>query len=197
VIKAVIFDCFGVLTNDGWLPLKNKYFGHDEELFEKASELNRQSNARQLSYPDFISAIAELAGVSKEEVRRGIESQDRVRNDELFSYIKTLKPDFKIGMLSNASSNMLSELFTKDQIALFDEIVLSFDTGVTKPDEQAYKMVARKLGVQPGQCVFIDDQQRHVAGARQAGMQPIIYSDFDQFKAEFEKLLADTATTNN
>jgi hypothetical protein len=45
MIRAIIFDCFGVLTTDAWLPFKNKYFAQNEVLMARASELNKQSDA--------------------------------------------------------------------------------------------------------------------------------------------------------
>src|SRR5690348_2888052 len=62
MIKAIVFDCFGVLTSDGWLPFKKKYFGHDSALTEEATSLNKQVDAGLISYDDFVPAVAKLAG---------------------------------------------------------------------------------------------------------------------------------------
>jgi hypothetical protein len=61
MIKAVVFDCFGVLASDGWLPFREKYFGNDPQLFRKATELNKRTDSGLLSYDEFIEAIARLA----------------------------------------------------------------------------------------------------------------------------------------
>lgn len=189
MIKAVIFDCFGVLTTEGWLPFKEQQFGHDKALSEQASALNRQSNVGLISHEQFVEKVAELANLSVNGVNEAIEVN--VPNQELFTYIaERLKPNYKIGMLSNAAANWLTELFNKDQIALFDVISLSYEAGITKPDPLSYEKIAGELGVEPGECVFIDDQERHCTGAREAGMQAILYKDFDQMKAELEKILA-------
>ena len=37
--KAIIFDCFGVLAEDGWLPFKRKYIGDNLELMQTISDL--------------------------------------------------------------------------------------------------------------------------------------------------------------
>lgn len=189
MIKAVIFDCFGVLTTEGWLPFKEQQFGHDKALSEQASVLNRQSNAGLISHEQFVEKVAELANLSVNGVNEAIEVN--VPNQKLFTYIaERLKPNYEIGMLSNAAANWLTELFNKDQIALFDVISLSYEAGITKPDPLSYEKIAGELGVEPGECVFIDDQERHCTGAREAGMQAILYKDFDQMKAELEKILA-------
>ena len=191
MIKAIIFDCFGVLTTDGWLPFKKKYFGHDKNLLEKATRLNNLANSQLISYEEFLSGIAEISDTSSEKVRAIVENS--VANEELLDYIKNLKPKYKIGMLSNASANLLEQLFTNEQIALFDEIMLSYETGILKPETQAYHMIAKLLGAEPSQSIFIDDQQKHVEGALSAGMKSIFYENFPQMKGELEKILVAAA----
>ncbi|HVV66788.1 MAG TPA: HAD-IA family hydrolase [Candidatus Saccharimonadales bacterium] len=189
MIKAVIFDCFGVLTTEGWLPFKEQQFGRDKALSEQASELNRQSNAGLISHEQFVGKIAELANLSVSEVNEAIEVN--VTNQKLFTYItERLRPDYKIGMLSNAAANWLKNFFTDEQLQLFDAISLSYESGITKPDPLSYEKIAGELGVEPGECVFIDDQERHCTGAKEAGMQAILYESFEQMKAELEKILA-------
>lgn len=189
MVQAIIFDCFGVLTSDGWIPFKKRHFGHDPTLERQATDLNKQANAGFIDTTAFISGIAELAGVSTAEVRRALESN--VADTELFEYIGSrLKPSYKLGMLSNAGGNMLNDLFTLEQIALFDEIALSYETGHVKPEVRAYEQLAERLGVAPADCIFVDDQQRHCSGAQEAGMRAIVYRDFEQFKAELEPLLS-------
>ncbi|MEO7364117.1 MAG: HAD-IA family hydrolase, partial [Candidatus Saccharimonadales bacterium] len=98
--------------------------------------------------------------------------------------------DYKIGLLSNASMNYLSDLFTDEQIALFEVTALSYQTNFVKPMAEAYLDIAERLDVVPRECVLIDDQERFVAGAREAGMQAIWYHDNDQLQAELSVLLA-------
>lgn len=188
MIRAIIFDCFGVLTSDGWLPFKRKHFGHDAALFEEATDLNKQSNSGMISTHEFVRRIADMARVSAGFVGRQIHGNRS--NDELFEYIKhDLKPDYQIGLLSNTSSNALHDMFTPEQINLFDAVALSYEIGAVKPDREAYEHVLNQLGVTADEAVFIDDQERHVTGAREAGMQGIVYKDFEQMKRELEKLL--------
>lgn len=191
MVRAVIFDCFGVLTTDGWLPFKRKHFGHDKALTERASELNSKVNAGLSAYDDFLKEIADMAGMPTAHARARIENN--VANQPLFEYIaQQLKPQYKIGFLSNAAANWLDELFTPAQVGLFDEVCLSCDTGFVKPDERAFTAIARQLQLQPAECVFVDDQERYCAAARDMGMQAIVYQDFEQFRQELELILSDS-----
>lgn len=188
MVRAIIFDCFGVLTSDGWTPFKKKHFTGDAAREEQAGDLSRRLNAGQFSYDVFVNEIADLADVSTHEARGAV--QNNVAHEDLLEYIKhTLKPKYKIGMLSNAGTNMLDDLFTPDQVALFDVVALSYESNFMKPDPRAYESVAERLGVEVGECVFIDDLERYCTAAREAGMQAVWYRDFEQMKRDLEQLL--------
>ncbi len=188
MIQAIVFDCFGVLTSDGWLPFKQKYFGDKPDLFEQASDLNKQAGAGILSPDDFLDQVADMASLSPSQAAREIDASSI--NTGLFTYISTeLKPRYAIGMLSNAGSNLLHKLFLADQISLFDQIALSYEMGTVKPEARAYLTIADRLEVSPQDIVFIDDQERHCTGARDVGMHAIFYQDFTRMKQELQTLL--------
>jgi putative hydrolase of the HAD superfamily len=188
MIRAVIFDCFGVLTYDGWLPFKKKHFGEGTDKATEASDLARQVNAGLLDYSAFTRRIADMAGISHEATQRAI--HDNVPNEELFSYIRDrLKPQYQIGLLSNTGRDMLGTIFSDEEIGLFNAVALSYDTGFIKPDRRAYETIAERLGVPAEECVFIDDQERYCSAARDVGMQAVWYRDFDQMRDDLEALL--------
>lgn len=185
MIQAIIFDCYGVLVRDGWIPFRERHFGDNQQLMQQAIDANRKVDAGLSSYADFIAEAAELAKISAEQARREIETNPR--NTELFDIIRSLKPDYKLGVLSNAASDIMNELFTPEQAGLFDEVVVSYMIGAIKPDPRAYRMAAERLGVELSQCLFIDDQPHYCEGARAVGMDAIWYQDNIQLKEEFKK----------
>lgn len=189
MIKAVIFDCFGVLATDGWLPFAEKNFSDDPDKRRQAADYMAAVNRGMLDYRQFVHAVAELAGVDEATAYRRI--MRNAPNEQLFKYIaEELKPKFKIGLLSNTGRDRLDELFTPDQLGLFDDLCLSYETGYLKPQPEAYQVAVERLGVETGECIFIDDQERRCEGARAAGMPAICYEDFAGMKTELEKLLS-------
>lgn len=187
MVKAIIFDCFGVLATEAWLPFKAKHFAHDPELLEQANSLSRQANGGAIGYDDFMRRIAGLAGITPAEAISAIVRN--VPDEQLFAYIRELKQDYKIGFLSNVAGNRLSQIFTADQLGLFDAVALSFENGFVKPDEEAFKYAAKQLGVDTRSCVLIDDQQRNVDGARAAGMAAILYHGAAQLRRQLDPIL--------
>jgi HAD superfamily hydrolase (TIGR01509 family) len=188
VIKAIIFDCFGVLAEDGWTPFKRKYIEGNPEVALAVKLLGKDVDSGKRSFEDMIRETAHLTNVPESVVRIAIERQ--VPNEELFAYIKAeLKPSYKIGLLSNASYNVVDLLFSSEQKQLLDAHVLSYETGLVKPQPQIYERIAEGLEVRPDECVMVDDQSRHCAGAISVGMQAILYKDFAQYRIEMQKLI--------
>lgn len=188
MIKAIIFDCFGVLASDGWLPFRDSHFSSDPILFEQVIAINKRVDAGIIQYDDFIAQVAALAGVSAEQAHRDIENN--VPDEKLFAYIEhDLKSSYKIGLLSNAADNWLDEMFTPGQVSLFDAVALSYEMGAIKPGHVTYETIATRLGVDVSECIFLDDQPKYCDGAVQAGMQTILYKDFAQAKQQLSDLL--------
>ncbi|TDD51481.1 HAD-IA family hydrolase [Saccharopolyspora elongata] len=71
---------------------------------------------------------------------------------------------------------------------LFDTVVLSGAVGVAKPSLEIYRLTARRLGLEPRQCVFVDDLRRNVAGAIEAGMVGVHHRDVDSTATELAAL---------
>lgn len=185
MIKAVIFDCYGVLVRDGWLPFCEKHFGDNPESLARAHEINHQTDKGFLTYEEYVHELSELAKIDATEVKREIAKNPP--NEELFALIRDeLKPHYKIGLLSNVAANWLNELFGADKLRLFDEAVLSYQIGVLKPDPRAYEAIADRLGVLPNECIFIDDQPAFCEGAKAYGMEAIVYRDNKDLLSRFK-----------
>ncbi len=58
-----------------------------------------------------------------------------------------------------------------------DVVVLSGDVGLAKPDRRIYELVAQRIGLDPGECVFVDDLVGNVRGAAAAGMVGVHHGD--------------------
>jgi putative hydrolase of the HAD superfamily len=90
--------------------------------------------------------------------------------------IRRLRPKYRTSVLSNADNTLMARLRDHHRIAhLFDDIVCSADIGMAKPEPRIYAIAAERLSLAPGECVFIDDLERNVDAAHQAGMHGILF----------------------
>lgn len=188
MIKAIIFDCFGVLAKETWTPYRNEHFGTSGSDFEWANAQMERVSKGEFTADEFVAAVCDRTGSDRPWLKRLLHQNPP--NDELFDYIRTeLKPRYKIGLLSNVGSNRLRELFSDEQITLFDEKILSFEEGIAKPDIRVYEVAHRRLALRANECVFVDDIDRYCEGARMAGMKAVQYKSITQFTKDLTELL--------
>ena len=72
---------------------------------------------------------------------------------------------------------------------LFDEVVESSVVGVRKPEVEFYRLACDRLGVEPGECVFLDDLGVNLKPARAMGMTTIKVEDPDVALDELEAVV--------
>lgn len=189
MIKAIIFDCFGVLISDGFSNIVNE-FGLKQP--KRAARIDRKMDAanKGLVKPeDHRSSIANLLGLSVDEfvgrMRKG-----ETKNYVLLDYIKVLHQSYKIGLLSNVIRGGLADRFSDEELKEhFDAVVASGDIGFAKPEAQAYEIIVDKLGLKLNECVMVDDVEAYCQGAVGVGMKAVRYLTFDQMKSELEAIL--------
>lgn len=190
MIKAVIFDCFGVLLGNAYKTHLNEVDKEDPVRAKEIRAINHASDMGILTRDESAQYISELFGMDKEEF---MEEQDQVEvpNKALLDYIATLKPRFKVGMLSNISSrDRLSIRFEPGQLdAAFDTIVASGDEGYVKPQPEIFQIAATRLGVAPHECVMIDDIPKFCEGARAVGMRAIQFISTEQCITDLNALI--------
>ncbi len=58
----------------------------------------------------------------------------------------------------------------KELLQPFSQMFLSCGLGMRKPDPEAFKEIARRIGVAPGRIAFFDDLAENVRGAGAAGL---------------------------
>lgn len=85
-----------------------------------------------------------------------------------------LQKDYHLALLSNDVSEWSAYLRKKyDLNQYFEEIVISGDVGLRKPDRAIYELLLRRLQCRPENSVFIDDRQKNLIPAMRAGMRTI------------------------
>lgn len=189
MIKAIIFDFFGVIVTEGTGSFARTYYPSDQEKIALTQKLQDEVNLGLISYKDYAEGLARLAGVEVEVAQKYLEGHRP--NLPLLDYIRhQSKAKYKIGMISNAGDDWVDEILAKEDAALFDDIVLSYKSGYIKPQPEIYELSLKNLGVDPAEAVFIDDIDRYCDAANAVGMKAILYKNFDQMKIELEAILA-------
>ena len=89
----------------------------------------------------------------------------------LLDFLRSLRPERKVGLISNAWSGLRAFITSLNFEDVFDEMIISAEVGLMKPDPRIYHLALEKLGVQPEESVFLDDVLVNVEAARSVGME--------------------------
>jgi HAD superfamily hydrolase (TIGR01509 family) len=73
----------------------------------------------------------------------------------------------------------------------FDTVIVSGDEKLVKPDPAIYRLLLERAGLAAADCIFVDDSERNVIGARHVGMQAIHYTPDVDLAAELTRLGCD------
>jgi epoxide hydrolase-like predicted phosphatase len=112
-------------------------------------------------------------------------------NTELTAYFRGLRPRYQTAFLSNSFDGARREEERRLRLSeLAETIIYSHEVGVAKPNRRIYALTCERLGVQPGEMVFLDDGLRNVAAARDYGIRAVLYQDNAQAIREIKALLA-------
>jgi putative hydrolase of the HAD superfamily len=190
VIKAIIFDCFGVLIGRGFSETYRLAGGDPVKDAEFLTDVLGQASMGLISHSQFHAQIAEKLHITPDEFVAA-QARAELPNEELLSYIGELHKTYKTAVLSNANRGSLDRRFGRERLnSLFDAVVVSAEVGMVKPDPAVYKLTADRLGVPLSECVFTDDQAGYCEAAGALGMPSITYRNFEQFKADLKEILA-------
>ena len=90
-----------------------------------------------------------------------------------------------LGLLSNIIGDLVPRFEARHGawLSRFDERVYSCRIGVAKPDPRAYEICAGRLGVEPADVLFFDDNERNVLAARETGMRAELFTSPAQVRA--------------
>lgn len=188
-IKAIIFDCFGVLVTDALEALINSKNLSNIEMDQIRSCVGA-ANKGLISKEEYRSELSNILDMDYQDFSKSLIDGEKKDND-LMDYILKLKKDYKLGMLSNVSSmDSLRSRFDDNELeSHFDQVIASGQIGFAKPEAEAYEIAADKLGVYTTECIMIDDREDYVNAAIGVGMQGIKYIGLDKLKDQLKDIL--------
>lgn len=116
------------------------------------------------------------------------------RDDTMLAFVMRLRnrPEVKIGSISN--TNPIHGRWLREQLpelAAFDDVVLSCDVGLLKPEPAIYQMALQRLSVRAQDALFVDDLPINVAGAEAVGMTGLVHQSYDDSTAAIKAWLGE------
>ncbi|MGB5949296.1 MAG: HAD family phosphatase [Parvibaculum sp.] len=87
--------------------------------------------------------------------------------------------------LTNMPAPVYPELCVRfPELALLEEVVVSGEEGVIKPDPRIYEILIGRTGLEPSRALFIDDSRRNVDAAAALGFHTHHFTDAEGLRAD-------------
>jgi putative hydrolase of the HAD superfamily len=193
--KALLVDFGGVLTSDIWPSFaafcerRGLDPGAAKRLFRERPEALsalRALESGELEAAEFERRFAPLLGTEPEGLIEGLFAGLKPAEPMLEAVREAKEAGVPTGLISNS---WVMDHYTDEIRALFDVVVISAEVGLHKPEPEIYLLAAQRLGVEPRDCVFVDDLRENCAGAESVGMAAILHRDAAETIARVEEML--------
>jgi putative hydrolase of the HAD superfamily len=199
-IKAIVFDVGGVLRLSGGKGMNvleriADMIDVPSDEFKKAYwERNQLSNVENMPWEDMIAKVVEVfdhSSETKKRVRKFVRDYEASRktNKELIDLFPKLHAlGLKIGILSNATTQLRKWLEDEGITPFADVVIISGEIGYQKPHKEAFNILFERLELAPGQVIFVDDSAKSLEKADEIGYIPILFKNNEQLRNDLKKL---------
>jgi putative hydrolase of the HAD superfamily len=199
--RALLVDFGGVLTTNvfesfaafsaaecGDPDAVRDLFAHDEH----AQKLLVEHECGRIKEPEFSAGFAALLNERygsdvQADGMAGRMLAGTQRDQPMIDTIAKIKAaGIPTAIVSNSMGDRGYQGF--DMQSLADVVVISGEHGVRKPSRRLYLIACEQLGVDPTNCVMVDDVPRNLSGAARLGIRGVHHTNAADTKAELEAL---------
>lgn len=201
MIKNLIFDFGNVLVRHDLRPMLTRFWGDDAEKVQQSIALLSDENfvddcdrgvkpfeqiikEKQQQYPDFAEMLQYYADNSVDEITGEVEGMRM-----LLTSLK--QKGYGLYGLTNWGHDIYQVMETYDIFRLLDGQVISSEEQIIKPNRAIYLRLCEKYALRPAECLFTDDKQVNVDGAKSVGMHGIVFVNAEQYAKDLQSFVHD------
>ena len=198
VIKAIGFDIGGVMLPYS-IPQQKQFIADsiDVELDDVIRAYKKYLPMLEIAALDteefWQGLITETGSTADPKKSMHIWTDHYIRENPLIpkmlSMVDSLRHQgYGVGILSNIDAahgviNLHRHIFEH-----FDEVLLSYQVGVRKPDSAAFRLLANRLDVELEELIFVDDLPLNVDAAQAIGINAVLFESLEQLVPELKSL---------
>lgn len=200
-IKAMVFDLGGVVIDLDFSNFYNKIITQSPlnkpqtpimlEFFRQ-SDIYHQGNMSGDEFYQLACDLLQVCMLNQSEFFDAFNSIISGVNSEVVELIRKIRDNnrYKLLALSNLNSSHWDYILDKNWefINFFDELILSHEIHLIKPDPKIFEYTIQKAGCKPEEIAFIDDGLNNIRSASELGIVGIKYTNTDELIEELKKL---------
>ena len=183
--SAIIVELFGVVCPDvvpRWLA---RHRPETEPVIDaEIEEIIDAGHRGVLSQEELLARLAAATGMRPDQIEREW-LFDAQLDWRMVTLLQSSRQFLKIALLTNSPSPLVRTiLLDNDLTRLFDEIVVSSEIGLAKPDRKAYGVTLAALGTAPQDTLSVDTSAENTRAAAVLGIHGFLFRSFDQLRTE-------------
>jgi putative hydrolase of the HAD superfamily len=189
VLTTNVFESFAAFCRDEGLPEH-----HVRDAFRSDPEPRRllfELELGRLDAGEFERRFAAAIGLGPdraEGLATRLFAQSSPDEAMLSAVAAARRAGVRTGLISNSWGDAL--IYDRDRFhELFDAWVISHEVGLRKPDPEIYALGARRIGLAPEACVFVDDLGGNLKPAAALGMATVRHERAEETIPQLEELL--------
>lgn len=199
-IRAVFFDFGGVIQRTEFQAPRQQLAQRYNMDFDDIDKLvfgggpnstAARASIGEIDVREHWKAVAKRLKIKESQIAE-FESEffaGDVLDMSIISYLRSLRPRFKTGLISNAWSDMRDYLVRKKIDDTFDTLTISAEVGVAKPEVKIYHLALEQAQVKANEAVFVDDVSANIEACQQVGMKGILFKDPQEAMDQLKRLL--------
>lgn len=197
MIKNIIFDLGNVLLDQKTVTA-DVYFASvlnisEEDSLAFCKKYIKDAVSGSLHFEDLVGLYKKkfTCNLSVKEIIRRYQqlyiNDVKGVNKQLMDVVKQLKKAYSVYIMTNTMEPHHEYWKTMGLDYYFDRIFRSDADHFIKPEKESYLYVVNKIGAKAEECIFIDDLEANVRGAKDAGLQGIVYQNNSLLKRDLLK----------
>lgn len=167
-----------------------RWLGPDARLEAEVNPIHALERG-EMAIPDFEQRFAEAL-----QTEDGPQLRSEGLVQRMFTYLEhapamnaLVRRAHKSGIRTALLSNSWGNTYPREGWdEMFDEVVISGEVGLRKPDADIYRLVCDRLGLRPDECVFVDDLVANVAAAVALGFVGVHHTSYETTAGELQVL---------
>ena len=186
-VRALIFDFGNVIINIDFDKTFQAFRQLFTENYETVMEQWENTNMHVRVESNLVTAgeMAEQLNsfssttVTENQIRTAWNALLLDLPHERIELLQCLKQKYSLYLLSNTNHVHIREIFKRltekygrnPLLPIFNQLFFSYEMNAVKPQPEIYKQVLSSIPFSPGECLFFDDLQENLDGAKQFGIQ--------------------------
>lgn len=197
-MDTVIFDIGNVLMGFDWWPFVNGLIGEEDARIVSDAIWNHgvwnELDRGIMSIEDILAGFISYAPEHEDAIRKTFAAVGSAchKADYAIPWLREVKAlGYRVLFLSNYSHYLMDAApHALDFLPETEGGIFSCDVHLCKPDEAIYRTITERYALNPGKCLFIDDNADNIAAARAFGLNAYLFTNYETDHDKIMALLA-------